>query len=159
MPQINIAQQQQVQQQIQQTPILTNAYRQQQQSEPRIEEFPAIFNDDQPLLPFVKKEKAKEATPYDLEANLQMEIKARQKIIKLSSSETQFLPAMVNIKTKEMTEEQEGDRSPIDLVCVIDVSGSMAGEKIDLVRKTLTSLLDMINEHDRLCLIQFDDRA
>jgi Mg-chelatase subunit ChlD len=66
---------------------------------------------------------------------------------------------MVNIKTKETTEEQEGDRSPIDLVCVIDISGSMRGEKIDLVRKTLISLLEIINEHDRLCLIKFDDKA
>ena len=129
--------------------------------EPEVEKVPGVFNDDQPLLPLVKaeKEKAKEAAPYNLEANLEMEIKARQKIIKLDSKTAQLLPALVNIKTKEMTEEQEGDRSPIDLVCVIDISGSMSGEKIDLVRKTLVSLLELVNEHDRICLIQFDDRA
>jgi len=49
-------------------------------------------------------EKAKEAAPYSLEANLEMEIKARQKIIKLSSKTSQLLPALVNIKTKEITE-------------------------------------------------------
>jgi hypothetical protein len=145
---------QKVQQQMQNVPMTSNIYGQQKpQRGVYVENVPAVFNDDQPLLPLIKREKVKESTPYELEANLHMEIKARQKVIKLSSSETQLLPVMVNIKTKEMTDEQEGDRSPIDLVCVIDVSGSMAGEKIKLVRDTLTSLLDMINEHDRLCLV------
>jgi len=119
---------------------------------------PAVFNDDQPL-PELAKEKPKEARPYDLEANLLLEIKAKQRTIKLSSKESQLLPVVVNLKTKELEEDEEGDRSPIDLVCVVDISGSMSGEKIELVRQTLTSLLEVLGERDRLCLIQFDDRA
>jgi Mg-chelatase subunit ChlD len=88
-----------------------------------------------------------------------LEIKAKQRTIKLNSKDNQLLPVVVNLKTKELEEDEEGDRSPIDLVCVIDISGSMAGEKIDLVRKTLTSLLEVLSERDRLCLVQFDDRA
>jgi Mg-chelatase subunit ChlD len=52
---------------------------------------------------------------------------------------------MINLRTKELTEEQESSRSPIDLVCVIDISGSMCGQKIVLVRNTLLSLLTMVN--------------
>jgi Mg-chelatase subunit ChlD len=74
-----------------------------------------------------------------------LEIKAKQRTIKLNSKDNQLLPVVVNLKTKELEEDEEGDRSPIDLVCVIDISGSMAGEKIDLVRKTLTSLLEVLS--------------
>jgi Mg-chelatase subunit ChlD len=88
-----------------------------------------------------------------------LQIKAKQKIIKLNSKDSQLLPVVVNLKTKELDEDQEGDRSPIDLVCVIDISGSMSGEKIALVRQTLMSLLEVLSERDRLCLVQFDDRA
>lgn len=66
---------------------------------------------------------------------------------------------VVAIETKELTEEQEGRRAPVDLICVIDISGSMEGEKLALVRKTLLSLLTMMGDQDRLCLIQFDNNA
>jgi Mg-chelatase subunit ChlD len=88
-----------------------------------------------------------------------LQIKAKQNIIKLNSKNSQLLPVVVNLKTKELDEDQEGDRSPIDLVCVIDISDSMSGEKIALVRQTLMSLLEVLSERDRLCLVQFDDRA
>ena len=44
---------------------------------------------------------------------------------------------------------------PLDLICVIDVSGSMCGAKIELVKKSLTYLLDVLTEQDRLSLITF----
>lgn len=55
--------------------------------------------------------------------------------------------------------KEEMEKPPIDLICVVDRSGSMFGEKIDLVRKTLNLLLEFLGEKDRLCLIQFDDRV
>jgi hypothetical protein len=35
----------------------------------------------------------------------------------------------------------------------------MSGEKIKLVRDTLTSLLGLLTDNDRLCLIEFDDKS
>lgn len=35
-------------------------------------------------------------------------------------------------------------RFPIDLVCVIDTSGSMDGEPLDLVKETLLFLVDLL---------------
>lgn len=50
------------------------------------------------------------------------------------------------------------NRLPIDLVCVIDRSYSMVGEKIELVKKTLLYIIeDLLDEEDRISLIQFDD--
>ena len=66
---------------------------------------------------------------------------------------------MINLKTKELTAEQESDRVPIDLICVIDISGSMCGKKLELVKNTLVTLTTLLNQFDRLCLVQFDDRA
>ena len=51
-------------------------------------------------------------------------------------------------------------RAGIDLVCVIDVSGSMSSNgKIDLVKKTLSYLLTIMNNDDRICLIPFESNA
>ena len=48
-------------------------------------------------------------------------------------------------------------RSPVDIVAVIDHSGSMAGKKLDLVRKTLLFVIDQLKTCDRLCLVLYDD--
>ena len=71
---------------------------------------------------------------------------------------------MLSLKTEKMVTQEnakneDSTKPPVDLICVIDRSGSMSGEKIDLVRKTLTLLLEFLTEQDRLCLIEFDDKA
>lgn len=44
----------------------------------------------------------------------------------------------------------------MDLICVIDDSGSMCS-KAKLVRKSLKYLLKILGNNDRICLISFDD--
>ncbi|KAL0480462.1 inter-alpha-trypsin inhibitor heavy chain H3 [Acrasis kona] len=51
----------------------------------------------------------------------------------------------------------EVERTPIDVTCVIDRSGSMAGDKMNLVKDTLTFMIDQLTDHDNLALIIFDD--
>ena len=46
----------------------------------------------------------------------------------------------------------------MDLICVIDDSGSMCS-KAQLVRKSLKYLLKILGNNDRICLISFDDKA
>ena len=60
-------------------------------------------------------------------------------------------------------------RAALDLVCVIDISGSMIGfnpdgsrsadGKIDKVKRTLIRLLDLLTEADRVSLITFNSKA
>lgn len=60
-------------------------------------------------------------------------------------------------------------RAALDLVCVIDISGSMIGfnedgtrgnnGKIDKVKKTLIRVLDLLTEADRISLITFNSKA
>ncbi|KAL4451096.1 hypothetical protein ABPG74_021418 [Tetrahymena malaccensis] len=50
-------------------------------------------------------------------------------------------------------------RFPIDLICVIDTSGSMNGQPLDLLKETLLFLVDLLQPGDRICLIQFSTNA
>ena len=50
-------------------------------------------------------------------------------------------------------------RKGIDLICVIDVSGSMKGQKIKLVKQTLENILNFIKPCDRLSLIKFNSTS
>jgi hypothetical protein len=72
---------------------------------------PEIFNDDEALIERVKEEKK--------DAKIEIEIKAQRSMAKLK--EEVMLPAMVSLKT------DGGSRTSVDLICVIDVSGSMGG--------------------------------
>jgi len=60
-----------------------------------------------------------------------------------------FVPESKNIKI----------RSQADLVCVIDISGSMAGAKINLVKKSLKALVNIMDKTDRICIIIFNNSA
>jgi Mg-chelatase subunit ChlD len=50
-------------------------------------------------------------------------------------------------------------RIPIDLVCVVDQSGSMSGNKIQLLKETLVYLTTQLNEFDRLAIVAFNSSA
>ena len=55
--------------------------------------------------------------------------------------------------------EQEEKRVNADLICIIDISGSMAGGKLYQVKESLKILVDMMNEKDRIALILFESKA
>lgn len=48
---------------------------------------------------------------------------------------------------------------PIDLVCVVDQSGSMSGEKMRLLKQTLIYITEQMNDLDRLAIVSFDTQA
>lgn len=52
-----------------------------------------------------------------------------------------------------------GSRANVDIICVIDISGSMSGSKIDFVRKTMMYVLEMLTENDRLSIVVYDDNG
>ena len=53
-------------------------------------------------------------------------------------------------------EEDETKRAAVDLIAVIDRSGSMGGGKLDLVKKTLHFVVSQLAARDRLALIVYD---
>ncbi|XP_044393380.1 E3 ubiquitin-protein ligase WAV3 [Triticum aestivum] len=50
-------------------------------------------------------------------------------------------------------------RAPLDLVTVLDVSGSMNGEKLALLKQAMGFVIDQLGPADRLSVVFFSDRA
>ncbi|CAD8154119.1 unnamed protein product [Paramecium pentaurelia] len=110
----------------------------------------------------LKKEDAKQtANKYNLNEKLSFEIKALYKMGKLLNNRTQYLPGIVSIKAKDqnITQNHENKRVGVDLICLIDISGSMIGVKIQMVKESLIVLLQFLGDEDRLQLITFDNDA
>jgi Mg-chelatase subunit ChlD len=66
-------------------------------------------------------------------------------------------PFIINLSTPQPSEEDK--KCNADLICVIDISGSMDGEKIEMVKESLKILVEMMDKNDRLALILFDNNA
>ena len=66
-------------------------------------------------------------------------------------------PFAINLTTPEPDENDK--KSNVDLICVIDISGSMFGTKIEQVKESLKILINLMDEKDRICLILFSSTA
>ena len=66
-------------------------------------------------------------------------------------------PFIINIMAPESNKVKK--TSHADLICVIDISGSMTGTKIELVKKSLKILIQLMDKDDRICLILFDSEG
>jgi Ca-activated chloride channel family protein len=58
--------------------------------------------------------------------------------------------------TAGVVEMWEEVKKPVDLVVVMDVSGSMSGEKIAAARSSLTAFVNLLDDRDRLQVIIFN---
>jgi secreted protein with Ig-like and vWFA domain len=47
----------------------------------------------------------------------------------------------------------------LDLVAVLDKSGSMVGEKLALMKKTMNFIVDQLTIEDRLSIVTYSDAA
>lgn len=47
----------------------------------------------------------------------------------------------------------------MDLILCIDISSSMSGQKLQMVKETLIFILDQLNDEDRVSLVAFDDKV
>lgn len=101
--------------------------------------------------PLIKKQKSSETS--NVEPEIEFSISSKYtKIQRLPGK--QEIPVLVKLKTKNL---EVNNREGIDLIIVVDVSGSMQGNKIDLVKDTLLFVVDQLQEYDRLSLISFND--
>jgi Ca-activated chloride channel family protein len=66
---------------------------------------------------------------------------------------------MLHLGLRSPIEANPGDRPPLALALVVDVSGSMAGQKIEYVREGLELLIDGMHDEDELALITYSDAA
>jgi len=71
----------------------------------------------------------------------------------VESSETLMAVASLTVNKFEVEE-----RSPLDIVAVIDRSGSMSGEKIELAKAALIFMVEQFKPGDKFGLVTFDDK-
>ena len=75
--------------------------------------------------------------------------------VKLSEDFTSNMPIALQIKTKS----NKMIRPAIDLMCVVDVSGSMISRKLNLVKDSLRYLMKILGPEDRIAIVIFSTVA
>jgi Mg-chelatase subunit ChlD len=85
-----------------------------------------------------------------------LELSTTVEFQKIQYQKQNDLYVMASLKAPQHESEERQSRAPIDIVCVIDKSGSMVGSKMDLVRKTLSFMVEQLKDEDQLSLITFD---
>ena len=64
-------------------------------------------------------------------------------------------PLVVSLSSEDIINKVKG----VDLICIVDESGSMSGQPISLVRESLKYLVGLMNEQDRVALVTFESYA
>ncbi|CAG9315799.1 unnamed protein product [Blepharisma stoltei] len=141
-------------------------------SEEEAEKMPGkVFDDDEPL-PVKPAEEAKksseetkspsESTATPKETNrLNISMKFAMNYLQLKSTDVQEVPCCLSLEGLEAEEEESKQqaRSGIDVICVLDVSGSMSGDKLELATKTLEFMVTQLGPYDRASIVTFSDDA
>ena len=66
-----------------------------------------------------------------------------------------YSPFIININSPDTMLK----KSNVDLICIIDISGSMKNQKLSLVKESLKSLISFMDEKDRMALVLFNDKG
>ena len=125
------------------------------------------FSDDEPIIIDINKvsnETGTTDTPkdgetpnkHDLKDYIDLELKLKQRILNINSKSAEIIPMLVSLISKDMS---GSEKTSIDLVCVIDKSGSMQGRKIELLRQTFDTLMELLSPSDRLSIVTFDNSS
>ena len=123
---------------------------------------PAQFADDEPL-PKIKNSNPDSLNNYYnyfASDPFKLELKALHQTIKLKNPLNDF-PLLLSLKSLDPFKLENGESliPCLDLVLVIDHSGSMEGLKLKMVKNTIKTLLGFLREDDRISIVIFDDKA
>ncbi|KAM5587251.1 E3 ubiquitin-protein ligase WAV3 [Rosa sericea] len=109
------------------------------------------FADDEPL-PFTSP--AQSSGPQNVTIKTHTETSA----IPAADSRPQY-PVLVSICAPPLQDPDGEVRTPIDLVTVLDVSGSMQGQKLDLVKQAVKFVIENMGSSDRLSIVSFSTNS
>ncbi|KAL4576962.1 hypothetical protein LXL04_013063 [Taraxacum kok-saghyz] len=114
---------------------------------------PPVFDDDEPL------NQTPEETFSNSDSDHSLEIKTYPEISAVAKS-TRFdnFGILINLKAP-VTKGNTNSRAPIDLVTVLDISGSMTGTKIALLKQAMGFVIQNLGPLDRLSVIAFSSLA
>ncbi|XP_027343689.1 E3 ubiquitin-protein ligase WAV3-like isoform X2 [Abrus precatorius] len=135
---------------------------------------PAIFDDDDEVL-----DQQTSITPITNEVDHSiistMEIRTYPEVSAVAKSDSHNnFAVLINLKapprsgieqsndtndTNSSSSLAQNSRAPIDLVTVLDVSGSMSGTKIELVKQAMSFVIQNLTSSDRLSIVAFSSTA
>ena len=75
-----------------------------------------------------------------------------------SPSHKKSLVTLVHLEAPELTDVTQR-KKPLCISAVLDVSGSMQGEKLNLAKETLLFMIDELSDRDRFGLISFESNV
>ncbi|KNA16318.1 hypothetical protein SOVF_090240 [Spinacia oleracea] len=124
---------------------------------------PTLFADDETLptpTPAPNTASSSQTPPQNGDM---MIVKALPQYPALSNSDqSNSFPVLVGIRAPPLSPEasdRPNDRAPLDLIAVLDVSGSMNGDKIRLLKQAVGFVTDNLGPSDRLSVITFATSA
>lgn len=118
---------------------------------------PIRFSDDEPLIAI-----SSEATPSNpSNCTESVTVKAVPECPALSSSATvSKFAVLVGVRAPPLCDDApDSKRAPIDLVTVLDVSGSMEGSKLSLLKRAVQFVIQNLGPSDRLSIVVFASNA
>ncbi|XP_050368643.1 E3 ubiquitin-protein ligase WAV3-like [Argentina anserina] len=127
---------------------------------------PVLFDDDESLdnQPDSIKNKASVEDPISSNNCIRIiEVKTYPEVpaVERSSPHDNF-SVLIHLKaphTNAGNPVSQNSRAPVDLVTVLDVSGSMAGTKLALLKRAMGFVVQNLGPSDRLCVIAFSSTA
>ncbi|CAG7892142.1 unnamed protein product [Brassica rapa] len=116
---------------------------------------PAVFNDDEAL----EHQKIQNRTA-ETETGVtgKLEVKTYTEVSEVLRS-VSFKDFAVLINLKAPSAAKSSSRAPVDLVTVLDVSGSMAGTKLALLKRAMGFVIQNLGPFDRLSVISFSSTS
>ncbi|XP_050384774.1 E3 ubiquitin-protein ligase WAV3-like isoform X1 [Argentina anserina] len=136
---------------------------------------PGIFNDDEPLdhQTMLAERSSSNKNCADDNCFRTIEIKTYPEVSAVSNSKSfDNFTVLVNLKAAASTTTQnpcrdqsslsqfsQNCRAPVDLVTVLDISGSMAGTKLALLKRAMGFVIQNLGSNDRLSVVAFSSTA
>ncbi|XP_073285177.1 E3 ubiquitin-protein ligase WAV3-like [Primulina huaijiensis] len=118
---------------------------------------PIRFSDDESL-PMVTEDSMSSAPPADLQI---VRVNAIPERVAVASSESvsEYDVLITITGPPPLTESPQFHRGPIDLVTVLDISGSMHGSKLALLKSAVVFFIDNLGPSHRLSIVSFSTHA
>ncbi|KAF8102329.1 hypothetical protein N665_0198s0042 [Sinapis alba] len=117
---------------------------------------PAVFNDDEALE--LQDHPAESSKPSGV--SVKLEVKTYPEISEVVRSVSfKDFSVLINLKAPPVSSSSSSSRAPVDLVTVLDVSGSMAGTKLALLKRAMGFVIQNLGPLDRLSVISFSSTA
>ena len=118
------------------------------------------YDDDDPIMEKVKPTSEKLIAKQDpstlsIDEMFSISLKMRHNTLQLNSASATTEPVLFTINA--LSKKNDETKVPLDLICVLDTSGSMEGPKIKLLINTLKYLIDLLDENDRISIVRFSN--